>query len=255
MVEQERQIDTAASRDLVRLTDSTRQIARMREDWRRDAAFMDARGLIHPSMKEKSVFDEFRMLRTKLLEESKGENPVTLVTSVGRKSDSALVALNLAIAFALDSAKTALIVDCDINRPCLDAILTVKPHRGLTDYLVNQDMNIGAVLCQTGIPRLRLVAAGMQTDAGAEFFTSLRMHYFLQSIQNRYPDRYVILSAPPLDSAADSRILSGLCDQALLVADYGKVDGNHLLDTANIIGREKLAGVVLNRVPRAPFVS
>lgn len=254
MTKEESQIKTAASSELVRYGNSS-QIARMREDWTRDASFMDARGLIHPSMKEKSVLDAFRNLRTRLLENGHGQNPVTLVSSVGRSSDSSLVALNLAISFALDSAKTALIVDCHINRPCLDAILSVKPHRGLTDYLVNQDLNIGTVLCQTGIPRLRLVPAGMQTETGVEYFTSLRMQDFLQGVQKRYPDRFVILSAPPLDSAADSRILSGLCDQALLVANYGRVDENRLLDTANILGREKLAGVVINRVPRAPFLS
>jgi Mrp family chromosome partitioning ATPase len=241
------------TRDLASLADSTRQIARMRDDWQRDAAFMAERRLIHPGMTDRAVLDEFRNLRTRLLQHSKGDNAITLVAGVGGTAGSTLVALNLSIAYALDSAKTALLIDCHVQDPRLARLLDIDVDKGLTDYLVDDSMGVDAVLYQTGIPRLRLIPAGSHFESSTEFFTSLRMRAFLQSVKQRYPDRFLIISAPPLDESADSRILVDLCDQALVVAPYGEVSENRLLEVANTVGQERLAGVVLNRVPRPPF--
>lgn len=254
MTGQEKSIRPASNTDLMQLAESTRRIGQMREDWHHPPEELDKRGLIHPKMRDKLVLDQFRNLRTYLLNRNHSENATTLVSSVGQNSDAGMVALNLAIAYSLDTAKTALLVDCNLNGPHLDEVLGITTKLGLTDCLVRQDVKVGKILYQTGIPRMRLVPVGQQTESSSEFFTSLRMHAFLEMVKKRYPDRFVILSAPPLDSAADSRILTELCHQTLIVSDYGRVDENRLLEAANIVGREKLAGVVLNRVPRPPFV-
>lgn len=255
MTEEQRSIKPTPNTDLMKLAESTRRIGQMREDWHYPPEELDKRGLIHPKMRDKLVLDEFRNLRTYLLNRNHRENATTLVSSVGNKSSAAMVALNLAIAYSLDSAKTALLVDCNLEGPRLDGVLGITTDLGLTDCLVRQDVKVNKILYQTGIPRLRLVPVGRQTESSSEFFTSLRMHAFLEMVRKRYPDRFVILSAPPLDSAADSRILTELCHQTLIVADYASVDENRLLEAANVVGREKLAGVVLNRVPRPPFIS
>ena len=243
----------APTGELARVADSTRQIAQMREDWQRDAAFMASRRLIHPGMSDRAFLDEFRNLRTRLLQHSKGDNAITLVSGVGDGAGATLVALNLSIAYALDSAKTALLIDCHVQEPRLSRILDVTVDKGLTDYLVDDGLDVDSVLYQTGIPRLRLIPAGSHFESSAEFFTSLRMRAFLQSVKTRYPDRFLVISAPPLDESADSRILVDLCDQAVVVAGYGQVAESRLMEVANVVGQERLAGVVLNRVPRPPL--
>lgn len=241
--------------DLTRLSESARQIARMNEGELRDDRFLDEHHLIHPRMKDKSVLEEFRHIRTRLLQHSRGDNAVTLVSGVGHGAGSALVALNLGVAFALDSAKTALVVDCCVSDPHLDRQLDLAVTYGLTDFLVDDEMDEESIIYPSGISRLRIIAAGSHFESTSEFFTSLKMRAFIERLQARYPDRFIILSAPPMDGSADSRILADLCDQAVLVAGYGRVSDNRLMDAANALGQEKLAGVILNRVPHlsSPF--
>lgn len=242
-----------ADNQLARLAESSRQIAQMREDWRHDHDFLDGQHLIYPEMRDKSVLDEYRNLRTRLLQRSEGRNAVTMVSGIGVGAGASLVAANLAIAFALDSAKTALLVDCHLKDPRLGKLLNVESGSGLTDYLMDEELGVEAILYQTGIPRLRMIPVGSHFESGQEFFTSFRMKAFLKALKDRYPDRFLIFSVPPLDDSADSRILADLCDLAMLVAPYGRVTESRLLEAANVVGKEKLAGVVLNRVPPSPF--
>ena len=230
------------------------QIALMREDTTRSPEFLEQRHLIHARMADRKVLNQLRNVRTRLLQRSGETNSITLITAVGGDSGSANMALNLAISFALDSTKTALVVDCNIHDPELDRILDIESGLGLTDYLVDDSIGMEAILYQTGIARLRLIPAGTHFESGAEFFTSSSMQLFLQAVKLRYPDRFIVLHAPPIDVSADSRILAQLCDMTVLVTGYGGVSEARLIEAANIVGRERLAGVVVNQVPSLPFL-
>jgi protein-tyrosine kinase len=234
---------------------STTQIALMREGTTRSVSFLEDRHLIHPRMADKRLLNQCRNVRTRLLQRSAGGNAITLVTAVGDNASAATMAINLAISFALDSTKTALLIDCNIHDPVLDQILDVEVGLGLSDCLMDDSVGMEEILYQTGIARLRLIPAGSHLESGAEFFTSTRMKLFLHAVKLRYPDRFIVLHAPPVDISADSRILADLCDMTVLVAGYGAVSESRLMDAANIVGRERLAGVVLSDVPVIPFLN
>lgn len=230
------------------------QIAQMREDTVRSAEFLEQRHLIHARMQDRKALNQFRNVRTRLLQSCGSDNAVVLVSAVGEGAGSANMALNLAVSFALDSTKTALIIDCNIQDPQLDRILDVEAGTGLTDYLLDDAIGMEAVLYQTGIARLRLIPAGTHFESAAEFFTSAGMQVFLQALKLRYPDRFIVLHAPAIDTSADSRILAALCDMTVLVAGYGRVSETRLVEAANIVGKERLAGIVVNQVPSVPFL-
>jgi Mrp family chromosome partitioning ATPase len=230
------------------------QIAQMREDTIRSPEFLDQRHLIHARMEDRKALNQFRNVRTRLLQSCGSDNAVVLVSAVGDGAGSTNMALNLAISFALDSTKTALIIDCNIQDPQLDSILDVEAGLGLTDYLLDDSVGMEAILYQTGIARLRLIPAGTHFESAAEFFTSTNMQVFLQALKLRYPDRFIVLHAPAIDVSADSRILASLCDMTILVTGYGRVSETRLVEAANIVGKERLAGIVVNQVPSVPFL-
>lgn len=230
------------------------QIAQMREDTIRSADFLDERHLIHARMDDRKVLNQFRNVRTRLLQGCGSDNAIVLVSAVGDDAGSTGMALNLAISFALDSTKTALVIDCNIQDPQLDRILDVEAGLGLTDYLLDESVGMEAILYQTGIARLRLIPAGTHFESAAEFFTSANMQVFLQALKLRYPDRFIVLHAPGIDVSADSRILASLCDMTVLVTGYGRVSEARLVEAANIVGKERLAGIVVNQVPSVPFL-
>lgn len=224
----------------------SKQITRMQEPRRLTADDMDERRIIYPESPNRKLVNHFRNLRTKLLEKSGGNNFTMVVTGACEGAGSSFMALNLAASFAFDQAKTAVVIDCNLREPALHSTLDIVPDAGLTDFLDDADCEIGRILYPTGIPRLRLIPAGSRRETPAEFFTSFRMRQFLQAVRRRYPDRFIILDTAPVSVSPDARILTELCDYALLVVPHGKLTVGAVENAAESLNQEKYVGAVLN---------
>ena len=101
----------------------------------------------------------------------------------------------------------------------------------------------------TGVPRLRLIPAGERREASGEYFTSYRMRGLVDLLRGRYPDRYLVLDAPPIGASPDARILSELADTAVIVAGYGVDTVTAIKESVAVLEPGRLAGVVFNGVP------
>ncbi|WP_372997823.1 polysaccharide biosynthesis protein [Marinobacter sp.] len=224
----------------------SKQIARMQEPRRLTTDDMDERRIIYPESPNRDLINHFRNLRTKLLEKSGGNNFTLVVTGACEGAGSSFIALNLAAAFAFDQAKTAVVIDCNLREPALHSTLDIIPDAGLTDFLDDPDYEIGRILYPTGIPRLRLIPAGSRRETPSEFFTSFRMKQFLQAVRRRYPDRFIILDTAPVSQSPDARILTELCDYAMLVVPHGKLTAAGIENAAQAFSSEKYVGAVLN---------
>lgn len=208
---------------------------------------MAEKRLIHSKMEDTNTLNTFRDLRTKLLSITGKSNFVTLVTSVVPHAGSSMVAANLGCAFALDQGKTSLLVDANIHSPALTELLEIGSGMGLIDYLESMDLDLNKVIHKTGIPRLRLLPGGNTRENTSEYFTSFRMRHLIEEVISRYEDRYPIIDAPCILKSADTRILAQLCTQVILVVPYGMCSENDIKKAARAIGKDKLAGIVLNQ--------
>jgi len=224
----------------------SKQISRMDEPRKLTNDDFSEKRIIYPEAHNRYVLNRFRELRTRLLEISKGNNFTLVVTSPADGSGTSFVALNLATAFALDSSKTALIIDCNLRDPSLHEALDLIPETGLTDFLENQDLDIGSVIYPSGIQRLRIVPAGSRRESPSEFFTSFRMKQFLHTLRRRYPDRFIFIDAPSIQDSPDARILVELCDYALLVIPHSRLTESQIISAVKLFDKDKFAGVVIN---------
>ncbi|MGC8119110.1 polysaccharide biosynthesis protein [Marinobacter sp. VGCF2001] len=224
----------------------SKQIVRMQEPRKLTPDDLDERRIIYPESRNRALVNRFRDLRTKLLEVSGGNNFTLVVSGASTEAGSSFVALNLAAAFAFDQAKTALIIDCNLREPSLHSTLDVMPETGLTDFLEDPDYDIARILYPTGIPRLRLIPAGSRRETPAEFFTSFRMKQFLQAIRRRYPDRFIVLDTAPISDSPDARILTELCDYAMLVVPHGRISAATAERAATAFNPDKFVGAVIN---------
>lgn len=225
---------------------SQAKIPNMAELGRMSVEEMAERKIIHPGMTHKSVLNTFRELRTQLMKMADNRNMVILVTSVVSNAGTSFVATNLGAVFALDKTKTAMLIDCNLYDPTLNSLLDVEPDYGLTDYLAEEKLDVNDIIYATGIPRLRVVPIGTHTEGGAEYFGSARMKAFIDGLKARYPDRYLIIDAPPIGMWAEARILSELSDLVVLVVPYGKVNEAQVSSAVDALGEEKLAGILFN---------
>lgn len=207
---------------------------------------LDALKVIYPGMKSRDVLNSFRDIRTKLMQKTGDDNFVLMVTSVCSEGGGSFFSVNLGAAIALDRGKSALIVDCNLHQPWLHKIIPNVTDVGLVEFLDDPKINVEEVVYATGINRLRVVPLGKGCEPGIELFTSDRMRSFIGEIKTRYPDRYIILDAPPITESADARIIQEFCDYCVLIVPYGKVTKTQVLSSVDAILTEKLVGLIAN---------
>lgn len=214
---------------------------------------LERSGIIFRERMRDPVVQVFRELRTRVVQQSAGRNCTVLVTGIREDSGSSFVARNLAAAFAFDVGKTALLVDCNLKDPSVHSLVpgwTGGP--GLMDYLDDPDLDMGRIIYPVGIARLRAIPAGSAREIPAEYFTSPKMRHLMDSISNRYAERFVIVDGPQMVELADVRILSELSDYVLVVARYGRVTGSQIEKCISAVDERKLLGVVFNDEPSLP---
>ena len=194
--------------------------------------------------------DSFREIRSRLLALAEGRNFVTLVVPVSSGSGGSYVARHLAMTFAYDQAKSALLIDCDLQRPSQHTAFGIDAiHGGLIDHLERPAREAQPMFYETGIPRMRLLPAGTAHEGGVEYFSSYRMRALIDSLRSTHPDRYLVLDGPALRGSVDARILADLADFIVVVAAYGRDSADRITQAVAGLDAKKIAGVVFNCPP------
>lgn len=222
------------------------QIQEMAETSLLSAKELDDRKIIYPGLDDYKTLNAYRELRTNLLSKMNHTNFVCLVTGISQQSGTSHVSMNLATSIALDQGKTALVIDCNIYKPRIASYLKTEPTLGLTNFLAKDTDAITDIIYPSGIPRVRVIPVGNNTIHAAELFSSNKMQSFINSVKNRYPDRFIIIDTPPIGLYAETQILASICDTALLVVGYGQSNSSQVQAGIDALGKNKLAGIVLN---------
>lgn len=233
---------------------STSEIALMHQPTSLKSHERLAKKIIYPEATENPTIKALREIRTKVTQRTASGNCVIMVTGAALESGTTFVAVNLAAAFALDAARTSLIIDCNIRDPYLHHLVAGDIQAGLTNYLTDPSRDIADVILPTGIERLRVIPAGVNIDPTVEYFTMERMKRLVRSVRERYPDRHILLDCPPLARSADTQILLELCDYVLVVAPYATITTAKLQTALKLIDIRKLLGVIINEEPRLPSI-
>jgi len=237
--------DEISNKDEFRVNDAKKHINNMRQldDFSR-SDFVRL-GIVHPNMKDTSLLNKYRNLRSKLFA-STNRNFTTLVTPVVSYPEAGAVASNLAAVIAMDEGKTSLLIDANIESLSLAKRFGCDYSNGLVDYLNSNDLTCSEILCESKIPRLRIIPTGNINVNAAEYFTSSKMNNLFGELKNRYPERYPIVDSASINHSAETRTLMDLCDKVILVVPYGKCLMDEIRHAVSAIGGKKLLGVVLD---------
>ena len=208
------------------------------------------RGVIHPGSRDHHQLNRFRELRANVLQGCARRNPVILVTGVAGGCGTSFLARNLAVSIAFDEARTALLMDCNLQRPTVahDFCLPAR-SRGLINLFGQTDPDVASIIHHSGVPRLRLVPAGSGGLGGAEYFASVRMRGLIQEMRDRYDDRCLVIDAPPALGSPDARILAEQADLIVLVAGEARHRVEAVRRAVKVFPADRLAGMVFNQLP------
>jgi protein-tyrosine kinase len=192
--------------------------------------------------------EQFKILRTNILFPLTGSPPRSiLVTSTASGEGKTFTAANLAISIALNVNRHVLLIDADMRRPQLHKRFGFGSVPGLSDYLAEGRL-LPSLLLKTKVDKLTLLAAGPPPDNPAELIGAERMSSLLAEVSNRYPDRIVVIDAPPPTLAAETGILARQVDGILVVVRYGSTRRDDLTDLVAKVGEKKILGSIVNYI-------
>jgi len=225
---------------------------------RLDKAELEKRGFLIDNGTRKSIKDEFRQIKRKLIGNAFGAASKTLshsnlvmVSSSKPNEGKTFISINLALSIALEQDKTVLLIDADVLRPSVNRELGFGAVPGLVEYLLGQKDDISEILYSTNIDKLKIIPAGEPHHLSNELLASDRMEALATELAERYPDRIVIFDCPPLIGVTETLVLANLMGQALVVIEESKTQIADIKAATENLNEDLALGLVLNKAIRS----
>jgi capsular exopolysaccharide synthesis family protein len=196
------------------------------------------------------VVDEFRKLASAVHQAQVAQDLKLLTIASGTAEEGkSLTALNLALTLASSYNKQVLLIDADLRAPSVAMTLDLPAAPGLTD-LLNAPSGSSWPL-HKATPMLSILTAGQRTRDPISRISAPRMKEFLTLAREQFDA--ILVDTPPVGPFPDAALLSAMSDATILVVSAGQASYKVAQRAVEVIGEEKILGVVLNRVAWAAF--
>jgi Mrp family chromosome partitioning ATPase len=174
---------------------------------------------------------------------AKSDHRVIGISSAVHGEGKTSIAIGIATAIAADTSEPTILVECDFaSKVGFDEVFGMPPGPGLCEWLDGQR-------------RLRLVQAAPLENAfvlpagdpgpdPARFVFRLTESDLIDRLRPSFKN--IIIDLPPMINIAYSSLASRLADSILLVARYGVTLEDDLETAMFLLGRDRVAGVVMN---------
>lgn len=219
-----------------------------------DLEALRAQSVLPPPEHERQLSHQYRQIKRPLIENAlgRGAEPIAagrliMIASALPGEGKTFTSINLALSFALEQDLSVLLVDADVPRPRASAILGIERERGLLDLLRDDSLDADSLIHPTDIPRLSVLAAGTPSDTATELLASVRMQHLAAQLAARDPHQIVIFDSPPLLMTTESRVLSTVVGQIVLVVRAESTPRQAVLDSLDLLGEGRWLGLVLNQ--------
>ena len=222
----------------------------------------EAQNALLMSLRNGSVAEAFRTVRTSLLLSRLGEPAkVLMITSGMPQEGKSFVSLNLAAAFAYNGGKV-LLVDADLRRGTLSRVLKQQTGIGLSEIIravpedgshhtwsrmLGGDPEFSAAYRQIDdVPGLTFISAGDCPDHASELLGSQEMTALVERWRERFD--YVLIDTPPAIPVTDAVVLSRKVDAVIVVVRFAATNRPSVQRTIRILRDVQVArlGVVVN---------
>lgn len=193
------------------------------------------------------LVEQFRRLAAALHKAQTADGiRVVMVTSAAPSDGKTLTAINLALALSGSYKRRVLLVDADLRRPSIAKASGLNGSSGLSEVLKSKGEQKLTVVPLT--TTLTLLPGGSPDPDPMSSLTSARMRRILQEAVAKFD--WVIIDAPPIGPVADANLLAEMVDTTVLVVRAARTQFPFVQKAIEILGRDRLLGVVLNGVDR-----
>ncbi len=222
-----------------------------------DFRLIQEKGFISPFASRSQVAEEYRIIKRPLLKyaflqgaDAIEKGNVLMVTSANPGEGKTFNAFNLALSISMEKDKTVLLIDADIVKASLSAFLGVKDERGLVDYLLDDDIELRDVLFGSNVANLSVIPAGRADERTTELLASNSMAKLMKELSTRYPDRVIVMDAPPLLMTSESIVLSELVGQVVFIVESAETPQSDVQDALHKLPADAHVSFILNKSKR-----
>jgi Mrp family chromosome partitioning ATPase len=195
---------------------------------------------------DRATTNAFRELRTEFVKAAGGKNFVLALSSCQQKSGNSFVATNLALSFAQDATKSALIIDCNFRNPSIAQNFGLEFKHDLTDYLTS-NVAIEDIIYSVKVNKLRVIPCRKSNIQEIDSFTtSSKLGELIYELKNRFRDRYIILDVSDIENSADAKIIDLIADYSSLVVGHDSMTPEDLQIAIDGFNPDKFLGIVYN---------
>jgi len=189
--------------------------------------------------------EQYRIARTKIIQHP-AQPRLIVISSAGSGDGKTVTAINLAGALALKNDAQVILVEGDMRRPSMAALLGLPGQPGLSEYLAGNCALEDVIVRIEQFPNLCFVPAGKSGANPTELLDSRRWREACDEFRRR--SRFVILDAPPMGTVADYDLIEANCDGVIFVVRPDVTDRKQCLESLASVSKEKLIGVLMNCV-------
>lgn len=217
-------------------------------------AVLRSRGLLPQVEHERRLSAEYRQIKRPLMAAAKARGPaavpngrVIMVASALSGEGKSFTSINLALSMALEKDTSVLLVDGDLAKSEVTRAFELQQEPGLMDMLFDDSLDSASVILPTSVRGLSILPAGRDSTTATEHLASSRMENVVAELLSRDPTRIVLFDSPPLLLTTESRTLTSMVGQVLMVVRAEETTHKAVLDALACISAGKSVGLVLNQ--------
>lgn len=173
------------------------------------------------------ISEAYQAIRTAVEFSTEAGTPKTMLITSSRPAEGKSTTALVMARDAARAGRKVLLIDADMRRPSLHALLDVPPDPGLSTFLTQQT-TAEAVIHETDMPGLSFIPAGPKPPNPAELVSGTAIRTLLNYLSERYDQ--IIIDSPPVLGLADAPRLASIVDATMLVIEAnrsqrGAIDG------------------------------
>jgi len=206
------------------------------------------RRLVHGFDSRNASSRSFNLIRSKIvhLQRERGWRMLGVVSATPSVGKS-FVSANVAAAMSRDPRFQTYLIDLDLRRGTIKDIFGIETDSGIVEYLDETQSN---PLLPGFIPQgqeLIVIPTVPGPVLSAELLASDRATALFRGMRSSDERNFFICDLPPAFANDDASIIMEALDGYLIVAQDGKTTQREIEAAIEMLGQERLAGVVLNK--------
>lgn len=219
-----------------------------------DHATLQGAGLLPPEDEARQLAQHYRRIKRPLIAKATGRGApraprghLILISSAMPGEGKTFTAVNLALSMAMEKDVHVLLVDGDVAKPHISRVLGLEKGPGLLDALRDDALDLESLILATSVPHLSILPAGTLSSEATELLASARMQQVTEALAEEDRQRVVLFDSPPLLQTSESRVLTEVAGQVVVVVRAEYTPQPVLLDALKALEGHGAVSLVLNQ--------